>query len=79
LPRPHSGILKTPFFAPLMLKPDEIAAILISILLALAFTWIALLSRDHVLLALAWFVALLVAGLSILEERTSGGGEEGAT
>ncbi|AEA11828.1 MAG: hypothetical protein ACP5I3_10055 [Thermoproteus sp.] len=61
-----------------MLKLDKIIALAISLFLALAFTWIALVSRDFVLLALAWFVVLLVAGLGVFEERTEGG-EEGAT
>ncbi|MGC8583887.1 MAG: hypothetical protein ACP5MH_09175 [Thermoproteus sp.] len=61
-----------------MLKLDKIIALAISLFLALAFTWIALVSRDFVLLALAWFVVLLVAGLGVFEERAKGG-EEGAT
>ncbi len=54
------------------MKLDKIAALLVVLLLALAFTWIALISRDFVLLALAWFVVLLVAGLGVYEERTAG-------
>ncbi|MEL9991644.1 MAG: hypothetical protein QXP98_06340 [Thermoproteus sp.] len=52
---------------------DVIAAFVIAVLLAIAFTWIAEVSRDFVLLALAWFVVLLVAALGARQTR----GEEG--
>ncbi len=53
------------------MKLDNIAALAVTSLLAVAFTWIALISRDFVLLALAWFVVALVAGLGLYDERTS--------
>lgn len=49
---------------------DKIAALVAVLLLAIAFTWIALISRNFVLLALAWFVVVLVAGLGLYEERS---------
>lgn len=53
---------------------DVMAAFVIAVLLAIAFTWIAEVSRDFVLLGLAWFVVLLVAVLGVRQTR---GGEEG--
>ncbi|MFB6491238.1 MAG: hypothetical protein TU35_008415 [Thermoproteus sp. AZ2] len=52
------------------MRLDAVIALIIAVLLAVAFTWISLLSHDKVLLGLAWLVVALVAFFGYFERRS---------
>lgn len=55
------------------MRLDAVVALIIVVLLAVAFTWISLLSHNRVLLGLAWLVVVLVAFFSYFERKPEEG------